>query len=312
MTRIGGRAARAVAVLVVLAGFNMPAGFGLPGAVAAPTPGSGAPGAGSSSFVVTNGDRELTYEVTRPGTGTAPTSGKKGSATTPTCKLAGSATYCAGDQACWFSTAPEDVFLFYPPPASPVGWAVTWCIGPTGSLTGVASRTDAPRPGTPSLQAQAARAIGTLRIPPVTAATSPPQLAIVNLETFYAPATALPAQVRGSSAFGLVAVATPLRWVVDPGDGSAVVTCAGTVTMPPPTATTAPGGCGHTYRRSSVGQSARTSDGQPGYTVSAYSVWAIRFEQGGAPVTVPGAPTTLDGPVATRILPVAEVQTIVQ
>jgi hypothetical protein len=82
--------------------------------------------------------------------------------------------------------------------------------------------------------------------------------------------------------------------------------------MPPTTATTTPAGCGHTYRRSSAGQSTRTSDGHPGYTVSAYSVWTIRFEQGGAPVTVPGAPTTLDGPVATRILPVAEVQAIVQ
>jgi hypothetical protein len=166
-------------------------------------------------------------------------------------------------------------------------------------------------PGTPSLQAQAAIAVGALRLPGASIRTSPPTMAIVNLETFFAPATPLPASARGSSALGLVAIATPQTWVIDLGDGSGVLTCPATVTMPPTSATTAPSGCGHTYRRSSAGQTGRAANGQPAYTVRTHSTWTIRFEQAGRPIAVPGAPTTLNGPVSTSLLPVAEIQALV-
>ena len=101
-------------------------------------------------------------------------------------------------------------------------------------------------------------------------------------------------------------------WVIDPGDGTGTFTCPAGVTLPPPHATTATGGCGHTYRRSSAGQKAVTAGGHPAYAVRTYSTWAIRFEQAGRPIVVPGAPTTLDGPANTTLLPVAEVQALVR
>jgi hypothetical protein len=48
-----------------------------------------------------------------------------------------------------------------------------------------------------------------------------------------------------------------------------------------------------------------------GHQVRAWTTWRIDFLQGNNPITIPGAPTTINGPVTTRILPVAESQAIV-
>jgi hypothetical protein len=122
----------------------------------------------------------------------------------------------------------------------------------------------------------------------------------------------MPAEVRGSSAFGLVAVASVSGWVIDPGDGTPVVHCSPAAVLPAPSAGTARDGCQHVYGRSSSGQAARGVDGRPGYVVRAHSTWSIRFELNGVAITVPGARTSVDGPSAGSVLPVVEVQSVVQ
>lgn len=260
--------------------------------------------------------RKLVYICSKPGSTSPgvparPAASRKASAT---CELTAPATYCVGSLACWFSlkgtpfTPPASV-----PPSPGAQWGVRWCIRPDGSTSGTALwLADSGQPQVPSLQAQAETAIGALKMPSVAAATSPPGFTVVNVQTFFAPATPLPAELRGTSAFGLVAVATPSSWVIDPGDGSAVVRCPATAVLPPPSAETAPDGCQHLYRRPSSGQSTRRDDGRPGYVVRAHSVWSIRYELNGAAVTIAGARTSLDGPFADSVLPVMEVRSVVE
>src|SRR5690606_11600109 len=65
---------------------------------------------------------------------------------------------------------------------------------------------------------------GQLSIPGFTAEFNPPTRSIVNLQTWFA-APGMPMnEVVGSSAAGLVAIATPQGMTVDPGDGSGALT----------------------------------------------------------------------------------------
>jgi hypothetical protein len=82
-------------------------------------------------------------------------------------------------------------------------------------------------------------------------------------------------ELGGSSAFGLVAVATPARLEVTPGDGSAVRKC--------PWVTVKSDRCAYAYRRSSVGGTALGQGGAPAYEASAQAFWTVRFELNGAP-----------------------------
>lgn len=244
----------------------------------------------------------VTYVCTGPGRTGGP---GRGPVQGPSCRLTGNATFCMGTLACWIM--PGDKDLYPPPPGPPptpgADWAVRSCTAGPGSVWQDQPIWLGPTPAT--LLVAARRAVGNLRLPQVTAASAPPTQTLVNLDTWFAPAGAVNSPVRGTSALGVTAVATLTIFTIDPGDGTSTLSC------PPAATLNRTAGCAHTYRRSSAGQTATTPDGRPGYQVRAWTTWRIDYLQGNNPVTIPGAATTVTGPVATRILPVAEAQTIV-
>jgi hypothetical protein len=150
---------------------------------------------------------------------------------------------------------------------------------------------------------QAREAMGLIVLPPATLSFNPTARTLVNLDTWFWAQGLSGRDLRGTSAFGLVAVATPARLVVTPGDGSAPVTCRW--------ATFKSDRCAYAYRRSSAGGPVLGHKGAPAYEASARALWTVRFEVNGAPVTIAGAPTVLSGLPMTTAVEVAEVQTVV-
>jgi len=132
---------------------------------------------------------------------------------------------------------------------------------------------------------------------------NPPRRTLVNLDTWYWAQGLTGAELRGTSAFGLVAIATPGRLEVTPGDGSASFTCAWV--------TAKSDRCLYTYRRASVGGPLTGANGRPAYEATGRATWTLRFEDNGAPVTIDGAPTEINGPAMTSAVEVSEVQTLV-
>jgi hypothetical protein len=162
---------------------------------------------------------------------------------------------------------------------------------------------DGQAPLPPSLLVQSQEAIGQIALPTARLAFNPTARTLVNLDTWFW-AQGLDKQVRqGSSAFGLVAIATPRGLEVTPGDGSAMFPCAWV--------TSKSDRCSYPYRHSSVGGSARGRDGWPAYKAAIRATWTLRFEQNNRPVTIEGAPAVLRSPDMTAPVEVAEVQTLV-
>jgi hypothetical protein len=158
-------------------------------------------------------------------------------------------------------------------------------------------------PDEPTLEQQADEAYGNLRAPGFTLAFNPPTRAVVSLPTWFWADGAPAIPLRGSSAAGLVAVATPDHMEVDPGDGTGVQTCDFSVEKSE--------SCASTYNRSSVGQPHETSSGEPAYTARMRLVYRVAFELGGAPMTIPGAPETFTSTWQDTLVPVAEVESLV-
>jgi hypothetical protein len=150
---------------------------------------------------------------------------------------------------------------------------------------------------------QAREAFGQLVVPKATLVFNPTARTLVNLDTWFWAQDLPTTELTGSSAFGLVAIATPDQLVITPGDGSA----------PPPCSwvTVKSDACAYAYRRSSVGGSVRGPSGAPAYEATGKATWTVRFELNGAPVVIGGAPTVLTGPGMTAAVQVSEVQTIV-
>jgi hypothetical protein len=249
---------------------------------------------------------EVTYVCDEQGQTKKPRARKAGQ---PSCELSGPGTYCVGSSACWIIPDPDP--SVFQPPASPAphpgaDWAVRLCLTDSSLPSGGISSGSIWIQDTPASRQVAARqAVGNLHLPQVTAASAPPVQTLVNLDTWFAPNGPVQSPVRGTSALGVVAVATITGFTIDPADGTPAFTC-------PPTATlNRTAGCHHIYRRSSAEQTTKTPDGKAGYQVRAWTTWRIDFLYGGNPVTIPGAPTTINGPITTRILPVAEAQTLV-
>lgn len=230
--------------------------------------------------------------------------------TPPTCNLSAleghgydnpSAPYCAENMTCL-------VVDLFAPVAMPDGEKpnedskprVEICRGPLGGVIGIGNAfwsDDEPAP--PTLLEQATEAIGNIDLGTATVNVSPPGRSLVNLDTWFW-ITGARQRVSGSSAFGLVAIATFRSLGVDPGDGSGTFRCDSF----PTTAAEAEQSCRHQYRKAS---------GRAGaYTVRVTSVYDLRFEVNGAQVEVQGAPATLDGPSATAPLRVVEAQTVVR
>jgi hypothetical protein len=166
----------------------------------------------------------------------------------------------------------------------------------------------APQP--PPLLDQSVEATGQIQMPSAVLSFNPTTRTLVNLDTWFWAEGLKGGVLWGSSAFGLVAYATPDRLEVTPGDGSAMHTCPW-VTARPQVAADQKGPCSYAYLRSSIGGSARGPNGAPAYRASARAVWTLRFELNGDPAIVPGAQSELSGPEMTAPVVVVEVQTIV-
>jgi hypothetical protein len=155
----------------------------------------------------------------------------------------------------------------------------------------------------PPLVDQAREASGLIVLPTATLVFNPSKRTLVNVDTWFWAQGLNDGELRGTSAFGLVAVATPDRLEVTPGDGSSSFRCEWV--------TTKSDRCSYPYRHASVGGSGVGPSGRPAYQASARGSWALRFEVNGAPTLVPGAPTVLTGPRMTTAVVVDEVQTLV-
>jgi hypothetical protein len=190
--------------------------------------------------------------------------------------------FCIGRAACAIE---DDAQPYQPMPAPPaaggtwrllVCWPCATCAGPPGQrwiLNGPAAR--------PPI-VQALEAFGRLDVEHGTPSHSPKAKAVVGLATWFWLDPGLFTETRGTSAEGLVAIATPTSTVWDPGDGSGTVTCDGPGRAYAGSEDAA-GACTHTYRSSS-----------PDYHGQVTRHWTVRYEDGGAVVNIPGAPLALD------------------
>lgn len=289
--------------------------------VAAPSPASAANGCpdGQTRTYLGQGQYSSCVPVTVTQPGTPPSDGGNGEVVAPTCPLedydnsydAGkpgrTPNYCIGTSVCYT----VDVF---PPWANPPGdkpkedsvARMTFCftlVDGAPSLRRVFWSDDEEPP---TLLEQAQTAVGQINLATPTVNLNPATRTLVNLDTWIW-LTGVERETTGSSAFGLVAIATLRTLSVNPGDGTGEFTCDQVATS----AAEAQQSCHHTYRRSSRASSAAQVDGRPAYSLTANTVYGLRFEVNGRPVTIDGAPATLDGPPATAAVRVDEVQSIV-
>jgi hypothetical protein len=220
----------------------------------------------------------------------------------PTCDIAAqgpplagySAWYCSGRAVC---ASRENIVPLAPPstPAPPGQqwvrqdcWPCGGCLGPPSStlvLSGAVAR---------PLIVQAQEAFGNLAPPTGTVRHSPDDEAVVHLDTWLWLDPGTFGRLTGSSAEGLVAVAEPAETTWRPGDGSSL-TCAGAGT---PYGSGAGAGCTHVYTKAS-----------PAYHGTVTRQWAVHYENGGATVTIPGAPAVLTA-VTAFDLTVVETQVL--
>jgi hypothetical protein len=258
---------------------------------------------GQSRYVCTQ------YEV-------APVGGPAAGAGT-SCDLAGLATFCMGIRPCFYDAWHPPYLV---PPGKPAGkpqlklrmCLVTGPAGPSAQMR-FGSWEGTPvwvRPGDvgtePSLVVQARQAVGALRLPRGDLRFSPKGRSFVGLDTWWW-MEGLPAgRVKGSSAFGLLAVATPVGLRVDPGDGSEVLECPFVRTV-----VVAERDCASAYARSSASGTARVG-GQPAFVATATPTWRVAFVGSGTPVTIDGFDPVVEGPTVQVPVPVAEIQTIVE
>jgi hypothetical protein len=289
------------------------------GAVLAPM----ADGAGRGRCLETRGKvdpvtGQTTYVCVRyaPGNpGDGGDGGDDGGRAEPTCDLVAPYTFCMGTDACSYEA-------WGTPWAVPAGdkpspdaeMRVRSCRSPDGGILTLPVWVGADgAPPEPPLADQAVEALGNLDLPRGTLAFNPENRTIVGLETWIWLEDVDTEEVTGSSAFGLVAIATPERVVFDSGEAGAgrdtTVTCP-VVTSP----AQAEDRCEYSYATSSVRGTGRAG-GLPAFVATAHVEYSIQFEDGGVPVEVDVPGTDLDaveGPEAQANIPVAEVQGVVE
>lgn len=203
------------------------------------------------------------------------------------------AFYCSGKAVCTI----KDNWVPYAPPTetAPPGqeyklqlcWPCGGCLGPPAPsyiLNG---------PPVRPLIVQAQEAFGNLAPPAGAVRHSPDARGIVSLPTWLWLQPGSFAEVFGSSAEGLVAVAEPDSTTWNTGDGGSV-SCDGGGT---PYAAGAAATCTHTYTRASAR-----------YDGSVTRTWRVHYELANV-VDIPGAPAALDADTAWN-LAVAEAQVL--
>ncbi|MDT0269503.1 hypothetical protein RM844_24790 [Streptomyces sp. DSM 44915] len=203
--------------------------------------------------------------------------------------------FCQGENACWVNNPPFE----YPdeaswpeePPREGAVYVYQECIGPDGEIVFSDYTWQGGEEG-PSLAELAQQAYGALNAPAFRLDFSPPDETLIFLDTWWWAAGAHDGEIVGTAALGVVAVGTPNRLEVDPGDGSDVLNC--------PVTTVESDACAHTYQRSS-----------DGYPARARLVYDVRFEQNGEPFELPGLPEALESPWQETAVPVNESQATV-
>ena len=200
------------------------------------------------------------------------------------------AFYCSGKAVCTI----KDNWVPYAPPTeeAPAGhewklqlcWPCGGCLGPPAPsyiLDGPVAR---------PLIVQAQEAFGNLAPPAGAVRHSPDVHGIVRLPTWFWLEPGSFAEVFGSSAEGLVAVAEPDSTTWDTGDGGSI-SCAGGGS---PDA----GSCAHTYTRASAR-----------YDGTVTRTWRVHYELAGNVVDIAGAPAALTADTGWA-LAVAESQVV--
>lgn len=237
-------------------------------------------------------------------------SGSSGTPAPPSCDLGevSGATWCMGTRACFTKPTLPPLLLATGPKPQPDSQSMTdWCGMPAG-ISGTISpvRTywsDSGDPPAPPLAAQAEEAAGKLNLALLAVRTSPVDRTLVTVPTWYWVTGAEPTRT-GSSAFGLVAIATIKTLTISTGDGD-TISCPWTISPEDAAAD-----CQHVYTHASY-DGTESWQGRPAYAVSATATWDIHFELNGVRIQIPGAPTTLTGDPTSAVLRVDEVQTLV-
>lgn len=169
-----------------------------------------------------------------------------------------------------------------------------------------------PEPPEPNWLAEAYQALGQIVVPDFTLSFEPlistnttgsSPRTFINTDTAFWAEGATKDDLTGTSALGLVAIAAPDRFEVNPGDGSGVKAC--------PVAVAKADACTYMYTHASV-EGTSTVDGQPAYAGQARLVYTVRFEYNGAPMTIDNAPAELPGEWETSDVSVNEIQVIVE
>jgi hypothetical protein len=191
------------------------------------------------------------------------------------------AFFCVGKAACTI----KDNWVPYAPPTSPAPpgheWKLRLCWPCGGCLGPPVPRYILDGPAARPLIVQAQEAFGNLDPPGGDVRHSPGAKAVVALPTFFWLDPGTFGVLRGTSAEGLVAVAEPQGTDWDPGDGTGAFPCDGAGT-PYAEGVDPDGACTHSYGAMS-----------PAYNGQVTRRWAVHYENGGAAITIPGAPTVL-------------------
>ena len=251
-------------------------------------------------------DGGVVYTCERPGEPGEPgqPGDPGGGSTEPTCELTPPGTFCYGMNSCYYK---EVVTPFAPPkgpkPSPDADWKVRVCIGANLAESFEAVWIDPAQPQPPSLAEQAETAFGQLDPNLGTLSVNPTTRSLVTLPTWFWAEGLSGDSLTGSSAFGLVAIATPDHLEITPGDGSATITC--------PWSTEESDACSHGYERSSATRGTASVDGHDAYAATGEAVWRVEFEMNGTPVNIPGAPTELRGQPMNTGVWVTESQAIV-
>lgn len=245
-----------------------------------------------------NGDME--YVCRGDGSGGGGGDGSSG-AGGPTCDLSlveglgreNASRFCEGEFACYVNFPslaypdPED----WPeePPTHDSVYTYKGCKHPNGDEHGDWGWYT---PDEPTPEMLAWEAYGALQLPVFSLEFSPPQETVVFYDTWWWAYGATGDDLIGTSAGGVVAIAEPSEFRVDPGDGSPILTC--------PWSTSESDACTYEYNSASDGYEAR-----------AQLVYGVRFENNGAPFSMPGLPGSIETPWAGATVPVNEVQSVV-
>lgn len=241
-----------------------------------------------------------------PPTGGENGTGDGGGGNEPTCEYYQNYDeWCEGTAACWgnnpAANQPEDLSPEDnpgPPPSDEHNLAYKECRRPDGSTYDDWYWAVPPEP---PLWQQAQEAFANLVAPTFTLKYSPDQLTFVGADTFFWVDGAIGDEIRGESAFGVVAIASLNRVEVDPGDGSGTLNC-GKVTAKSES-------CVKTYMETSAGA------GGAAFPARARLVYDVRYTNNGAPLDISGMPNvavTFTTAYQGTPVPVGEVQVIVE